>query len=580
MANFANNSNLCAIDHLGREVVNYEQAGPEKEGKVIGLFYYLWHGYHGTQGPYDISKILEQDPDALAHPDSPLWPNPDHTPMLHWGEPMFGYYLSEDEWVLRRHVQMFIDAGVDVLFFDVTNGFTYRKVYLKLFNILSEMLKKGFAAPKVAFYTAPAIRGCGTGNMMDLWEQLYEPRLYPELYFYWKGKPLIICHSMRSLPDEIRDFFTWRSPTWKDPQEPNTWAWEGNPQKVAVDEFGNPEEIAVNVCRVAADPNSPGYKYSPPMSEAYWGVPVLGRSWHDGHKDERENASHYGFLFQEQAEFALKSNAPVAFICQWNEWLVPYLTRKTNTLYDMDHDILLQDEYNEEYSRDIEPAKGRYKDAYYLQMMSFIRRFKGMKKPVTESESNTIDVNGDFTQWDNIGITYREYTGDVEARNFRAYDAIGRYINETGRNEFAVIKVAADSDNVYFYARCSKKITPCTDKNWMTLFIKNRALSSSAWEGYQFAINRLNPTDGKLSVEACTDDGQFAWNEIGKINYKVDKKEMMLAIPKSILGIEDDNFTVEFKWTDNMQSNDVMDFYQYGDSAPRGRLNWMYKFEK
>ena len=120
---FANLSNLSAKDHLGRALPTYEEVGDAKKDKIVGLFYYLWHGYHGTQGPYDVTKILEKQPDAMYHPESPVWPSPEHTPMLHWGEPLFGYYLSCDPWVLRRHVQMFIDAGIDVLFFDVTNGY-------------------------------------------------------------------------------------------------------------------------------------------------------------------------------------------------------------------------------------------------------------------------------------------------------------------------------------------------------------------------------------------------------------------------------------------------------------------------
>ena len=110
---------------------------------------------------------------------------------------------------------------------------------------------------------------------MDLWEQLYEPRLYPELYFYWKGKPLMICHSIRSLPDEVRDFFTWRSPTWGVPKAPNTWAW-GTEQEVSVDENGVPEEIAVSVCRVAYGTDK-DYGPSRGMGDAAYGVPMIGR---------------------------------------------------------------------------------------------------------------------------------------------------------------------------------------------------------------------------------------------------------------------------------------------------------------
>ena len=54
----------------------------------------------------------------------------------HWGEPLFGYYTSDDEWVLRRHVEMLTDAGVDFLVFDTTNHTTYSAQALKLFKYL------------------------------------------------------------------------------------------------------------------------------------------------------------------------------------------------------------------------------------------------------------------------------------------------------------------------------------------------------------------------------------------------------------------------------------------------------------
>ena len=570
---FANLSNLSAKDHLGRALPTYEEVGDVKKDKIVGLFYYLWHGYHGTQGPYDVTKILEKQPDAMYHPESPVWPSPEHTPMLHWGEPLFGYYLSQDPWVLRRHVQMFIDAGIDVLFFDVTNGFTYRKSYLALFEILREYNNKGFRAPKVCFYTAPGIRGCGTGNLMDLWEQLYEPRLYPELYFYWKGKPLMICHSIRSLPDEIRDFFTWRSPTWGVPKAPNTWAW-GTEQEVSVDENGVPEEIAVSVCRVAYGTDK-DYGPSRGMGDAAYGVPMIGRSWHDGKKDTRENASHYGFQFEEQAQIALKSEASVAFVTQWNEWLVPFLTKETNTLYSMDdYPIRLQDEFNEEYSRDLEPMKGGYGDAYYMHLISFVRRFKGMEKPTRDTESKSVRIDSDFSQWDGTGVAYREYTGDVFPRSFRAYDAIGRYENHTGRNEFSCLKVASNDENLYFYARFEKAITFAPDNKPILLFLNGQNENAARWCEYDRMISIGK--DGKATLFACAENGTYRWEELCFVPCFVGKDRLHLQIPKKRLGIHSDAFSIEFKWADNRMEDDVTDFYVNGDAAPRGRLNYVY----
>lgn len=574
---YANLSNLAAKDHLGRKLPDYKEAGEVKGEKIVGLFYYLWLGYHGTQGPYDITKILEEQPDAMEHPESPVWPSPAHTPMLHWGEPLFGYYVSQDPWVIRRHVQMFIDAGIDVLFFDVTNGFTYRKSYLVLFEILREYMNKGFKVPKVCFYTAPGIRGCGTGNLMDLWEQLYEPRLYPELYFYWKGKPLMICHSMRSLPDEIRDFFTWRSPTWGVPTKENTWAW-GTEQKVAVDENGTPEEIAVSVCRVAYESDKDyGFRG---MGDAAYGIPMIGRSWHDGAKDTRKNASHYGFQFEEQAQNALNSDAPVAFVTQWNEWLVPYLTEENNTLYPMDgYPIRLQDEFNEEYSRDLEPMKGGYMDAYYMHLISFVRRFKGMEKPVIDTNKHSIVINTDFSQWDNVNIAYREYTGDVYPRSFKAYDAIGKYENYTGRNEFKILKVASDDEKLYFYAEFVNKIKFLSDGKPIILFLNVNDDKSARWSEYNYMVVINKNFEAELFE--CAENGKFIWKKVEAVNCFADGNKLHMEINKDILSKEmGDDFTFEFKWVDNMQENDVMDFYVNGDAAPRGRLNYVYLFNK
>ena len=62
--------------------------------RQVGLFYFLWLGEHGRKGPYDVTKILEADPKAGDKPDSPLW-GP-WGAYHHWGEPLYGYYFSDD----------------------------------------------------------------------------------------------------------------------------------------------------------------------------------------------------------------------------------------------------------------------------------------------------------------------------------------------------------------------------------------------------------------------------------------------------------------------------------------------------
>lgn len=177
-----------ATDALGRVVPTHTVVGSPRADRTVGIFYFLWHGAHIQGGPYDVTKILSRDPEAMTKPDSPLW-GPLHAPH-HWGESLFGYYLTQDEGVLRKHAQMLADTGVDVVIFDVTNQLTYPDDYRALLRVWSEVRSAGNRTPQIAFLTpfwdpAKVVR--------ELWRDLYAPGLYPELWFRWEGKPLILA---------------------------------------------------------------------------------------------------------------------------------------------------------------------------------------------------------------------------------------------------------------------------------------------------------------------------------------------------------------------------------------------------
>ena len=226
-----------ATDALGRTVPNFPEVPAPRANRTVGIFYFLWHGAHVQGGPFDVTRILAADPNAMQKPDSPLW-GPLHVPH-HWGESLFGYYLTDDEGVLRKHTQMLSDAGVDVVIFDVTNQITYRDYYRALLRVWSEMRRLGNRTPQVAFLTPfwdPA------KVTRELWHDLYAPGLNPELWFKWEGKPLILAdrelifdreeNAEQNTPAELepghtlgQSFTTDRSvrsvsthcPTWKAP---------------------------------------------------------------------------------------------------------------------------------------------------------------------------------------------------------------------------------------------------------------------------------------------------------------------------------------------------------------------------
>ena len=188
-----------ATDGLGRSLPTCRETGLPRAGRTVGMFYFLWHGEHGQQGPFDVGRILAEHPDGLTNPKTPWGPM---YAMHHWGEPLFGYYLSDDEAVIRKHAQMLADAGVDVVIFDVTNGWTYPKSYLALMRAFAEVRANGGRTPQIAFlcpFRNPPPDSPRGKVVQRLWEDVYKPGLHSELWFRWEGKPLLLTD-----PDNLR----------------------------------------------------------------------------------------------------------------------------------------------------------------------------------------------------------------------------------------------------------------------------------------------------------------------------------------------------------------------------------------
>ena len=193
-----------ATDELNRELPLQAEVGKPHGDRFVGIFYFLWLNERGNKsphwaGPYDVSRILAKDPDAIRKPDSPLW---GPIGMSHyWGEPLYGYYVSLDPWVVRRHAQLLADAGIDTLIFDATNAITYRDVYTNLCEVFRQVRKEGGQTPQIAFM----VNTKAGQTAAELYRDLYKPGLYMELWFRWQGKPLLICDPAEASP-ELRQF--------------------------------------------------------------------------------------------------------------------------------------------------------------------------------------------------------------------------------------------------------------------------------------------------------------------------------------------------------------------------------------
>ncbi|OMF30786.1 hypothetical protein BK133_16765 [Paenibacillus sp. FSL H8-0548] len=553
------------MDSLGRELPSRENTGPIRKDRYVGLFYFLWLGQHGTLGPFDNTNIVAEWPEAVHDSEHPAW---GPLQAFHfWGEPLYGYYLNDDAWVLRKHVQLLTSAGVDFLIFDTTNTDIYKKVYDVLFQILDDVYRQGFKVPQFAFYTNTE----SGQTVSEIFEDIYKPGRYKHLWFHWKGRPLIIGNP-DECDEEHRQFFTFRLNQWPNEEAKTNgfpWIEFQRPQRVFYNNEGQKEVINVSVAQhpSIAMSDTPFYGYGDNWGRDYSEAQVERIA-------DSSDAIYQGLNIAEQWAFALQEDPQIIFVTGWNEWIAMRFKGMP------ERPVLFVDQATLNFSRDIEPMKDGYGDLYYMQLISYIRKFKGMSDhdggAVQLDEPLMIDE--DFTIWHHISREYIDFVGDEEPRNHPGYGEL-HYQNDTVRNSFVKLKAAHTDENLYFYAQTKEPISPCTDRHWMMLLIRVKTESGPGWEGYHYIINRSVKDNSITWLEQST--GDWNWEPVGELRYAVSGNELQIELPLSFIGIDEagKGLWLEFKWIDNMQNDgEIMDFFQYGDTAPEGRLNYIYKY--
>ena len=543
-----------ATDALLRSMPDPAEVPAPRPDRFVGIFYFLWHDRNTSALPNDLSKILPQDPEILSKPDSPLWgPRGPY----YWGQPLYGYYDSRDPWVLRRHATLLADAGVDTVIFDTTNRLTYPHVYTAICRVWSQILREGGRVPRLCFMV-----NTKAGETADeIYRDLYKPGLYPELWFHWQGKPLLICDP-REASDEVRRFFTLRKAHWPFSMENthNAWYWEATyPQPYSYDRDPAQAEqvnvaVAQNLHKTTGKPVN--------MSSGNG----RGRSYHDGQQNIAPGSVDHGYNFAEQWQRALELDPPFVMITGWNEWTAGKFSRPGVP-------VVFVDQFDQEFSRDIEPVKGLHGDNYYYQMVANIRRYKGTPPLPVASAAKTIKLDGGFEPWSDVGPDFADHAFDNDHRDFGRGEV--HYTNSSGRNDITLCKVARDVAHLYFYAKTREPLSPRTDPNWMWLLIDADQNPQTGWEGYDFILNRT--MDGQETwLERNT--GGWTWEPVAKVPLVAQGNELMLAVPRKTLGLPDgDAVGFDFKWWDNPQEpGDIMGVYLSGDVAPDARFNFRY----
>ena len=440
-----------ATDALGRVLPTPNDVGPPRRDRFVGIFYFLWlnersnKSPHGD-GPYDVSRILAADPDAMKKPDSPLWGPRGRS--HYWSEPLYGYYLSTDPWVLRRHAHLLADAGIDTLIFDTTNAVIYSDVYRALCEVFREVRRDGEPTPQIAFM----VNTNAGETARRIYDDLYKPGLYRELWFHWQGKPLMICDPQQA-SGELREFFTLRRAHWPFTQVDTAYAWHWEatyPQVYGYTDDPNvPEQVNVSVAQNLRA--SDGQVTNMSNGDA------RGRSFHKGKQNIAPGSANHGHNFQEQWRRALEVAPPFVMVTGWNEWIAGRWGKDGGP-------IVFVDQFDQECSRDIEPMKDGHGDNYYWQLVANVRRYKGAPPLPTISAPGAIQIAGGFEQWKDVGPEYRDHVGETTPRDFDGAAGL-HYVNRTGRHDLRACKVARDTKQIYFYLRCGEPIdTPTAPK--------------------------------------------------------------------------------------------------------------------
>ncbi len=559
------------VDDLGRVLADDVSAGTVRDGRYVGIFYFLWQGEHGTGDPYDNTKIVAENPDAVKSEEAWVASGGGGRGEHHfWGEPLFGYYTSKDTWVMRKHCQMLTDAGVDFICFDTTNAFTYTERVKELIAVWYEYLEQGYDVPKLVFYTNSSSGATINRIYSEIYTDSALKEKYPrlsELWFNWDGKPLIIGDSADpELSDEALAFFRIKLNQWpNEAKKDDGFPWMEFSRllkKSAVYGLDGRKEVM----NVSIAQHNATVRFS---ATAWYGGNDRSRSYKGKSNSTEEGAYLYGYNFAKQWEYAISKDPEMVFVTGWNEWVAqrqPALGSQPIVFVDCA-------DYNT--SRDAEPMRGYFGDNYYMQLIDYIRQYKGTLSRVYVGGDTTVDIGGSFEQWDSDSITavYTDYRNDTVDRNSKGFGDIS-YVNTSGRNDIVRAKAARDGESFYFYVETADDITPGTDGNWMTLFLSTG--KEGGWHGYNYAVNLVSPeSNGKAWLCSLNAEGDCA-EKLCLVDMKVEGERLMLAVPRETIGVKDELFCLEFKWADNYVKGDIWSFYTEGDAAPYGRLNYVF----
>jgi len=600
-------NSIVSTDVYGR---SFNEGDVATSDKKVGMFYFIWLGEHTNNGIFDVTEFSKTEEGVKE-----LWDRESKVSLLnefhYFSQPLYGYYCSDDPWVLTRHIELLTMSGVDYISLDLTNLSIYEKNVTAVLEKLLEFQNKGWNVPKVTTFLTGTYKAAGhPERVLKFYNTFYTNPRYDSLWLRddASGKP-IISLDWSSYYDALSILVTsnlkikntiWPYNTSETIHDDASWMdWE-YPQRVYENSDGNYMSVSVaqHVAGSFGMSVNPNLKDKDSLREVeasrhkstyHTGSKTnhdanRGRGWNYELNQNVAEDANKGTNFEAQWSNALNSTKPVdeVFITGWNEWIAyksPLSTLHTDeTVYGSYYDqVSFCDTCNEEFSRDIEMTKDGYGDNFYLQNMRLTRKFK---------DSNNIRYAGSYATKSlrNLKWTgareYLDFTGDAIAREFDRADHKEKYINTTNRNDIYSTKLCHDDKNLYIQINTLNNIIIDSESNNnLNLLLSIQNSKEANWNGYHYILNRnIKSGVGTTQLEKVVADGEFNFKSVCECETYLDGKTMSIAIPLESLGVNvNDGFTIDFKVADGISDpSNIINYYIDGDSAPIGRLNYRY----
>ncbi len=270
------------------------------------------------------------------------------TAFHYWSKPAQGYYRSTDTDAIRNNMTLLYNAGVDFIILDYTYatspgydpGSSPWLSYIQgpttaLLNTIMEMRSEGKGTPYVVFWM-------GSNNMFGhMKEHFMDVDKWKDCFVYWDGKPFIMDWS-RDDSAEYTDITVRSMYGLRGKADTNQWSYLeiDNSKTVSYDASGSPEHMCADVA----------------TQETYMSLPTAhgrqgGRFWNGQWKN------------------VFDVHPKIVTVTWWNEWCAQ--------LYYVDGvGFIFTDNFNQEYSRDVEPMEGGHGDLYYRWLCEYIRCYR------------------------------------------------------------------------------------------------------------------------------------------------------------------------------------------------------------